>query len=304
MCPKWKKKKKIINSSFLFFPLNICTMGCGGQLLNWFTTFILTQELAQEIYWNQTTLRKNLLSQHWCIRMIKNKPQTSNCGLELIKFDSFISSLGKKVWNSRKKECGCIGSRDACKFLSSVTQCYYTSADRLPFQKHVWRMAQQQRTVLDRWRSSCCCRRTCKCDRHTRTQSRGGKLIFGHIYIYIAVKLLTERLIGEQIHKQTSDLDFADLRAVLPWLYHLFSSLFFFFYFFPNKFKLSIVPAALSICIQRDIFTQWDTGTYKQWQTLSWIKHSASLLWECLSCQSCSPLGFLPFQFFFWKNLI
>lgn len=58
------------------------------------------------------------------------------------------------------------------------------------------------------------------------------------------------------------------------------------------------------ICIQRDIFTQWETGPYKQWQTRSWIKHLAAPLGECSSCWSTSPLGFLlNFFFFFQENI-
>lgn len=63
------------------------------------------------------------------------------------------------------------------------------------------------------------------------------------------------------------------------------------------------------ICIQRDIFTQWETGPYKQWQTRSWIKHEAAPLWECSSCWSSNPLGFrliffLLYVFFLGKYLI
>lgn len=32
----------------------------------------------------------------------------------------------------------------------------------------------------------------------------------------------------------------------------------------PNTIKLSIVPVAPKICIQRDVFTQWDIHCYKQ----------------------------------------
>lgn len=67
---------------------------------------------------------------------------------------------------------------------------------------------------------------------------------------------------------------FWQLKSLLPWLYQPFN-------FFPNTVKLSIVPADLKICIQRDVFTQWDTHSYKQWQTLSWIIHLVGLLWEC-----------------------
>lgn len=33
---------------------------------------------------------------------------------------------------------------------------------------------------------------------------------------------------------------------------------------FSKHSKLSVVPVALKICIQRDVFTQWDIHCYKQ----------------------------------------
>lgn len=90
------------------------------------------------------------------------------------------------------------------------------------------------------------------------------------------------------MHKQTSVFDFGNWRALCLNCTIVFN-------FFPNTVKLSIVPAVLKICIQRDVFTQWDTASYKQWQTLSWIMHFVGLLWECLSCKRTSPPGFILF---------
>lgn len=106
---------------------------------------------------------------------------------------------------------------------------------------------------------------------HTLAQSERGKQIFGWV---IVVECVAGSSFVKQIHKQTSVFWFWQLESRLSWLYHLYN-------FSPNTVKLSIVPAALKICIQREVFTQWDTHSYKQWQTLSWIMHFLRLLWEC-----------------------
>lgn len=74
------------------------------------------------------------------------------------------------------------------------------------------------------------------------------------------MSLLSARLRVQLFNKFTSKqvfFDFDNWRA-----YCLDYTIF--LNFFPNTVKLSIVPVALKICIQRDVFTQWDIHSYKQ----------------------------------------
>lgn len=101
--PKNEKKKMLKHSPLSFEYLHDAMWWTAAKLIHHVHSYagISSGNMLEPNYIEEKSAQPTLLHKD-----DKTKPQTSNCGLELIKFDSFISSLGKKkkkkVANSRK----------------------------------------------------------------------------------------------------------------------------------------------------------------------------------------------------------
>lgn len=93
--PKMKEKKIKLKLSLLSFEyLHDGMWWTAAKLIYYVHSYagISSGNMLEPNYIEEKSAQSTLMHKD-----DKTKPQTSNCGLELIKFDSFISSLGKKV---------------------------------------------------------------------------------------------------------------------------------------------------------------------------------------------------------------